>query len=139
MDLHGILFNVQAAGELAKFDMTNLLLQLTTSLALFAITTTAMNFLAQYVLAYSPFYKHLMYQVSHDFSDLRDADALTDEQLDYELEKEGVSANGNRVQRIIRLLEAGWVPPRSIAVDETSLQVPLGTDSARSIAGGSVV
>mmetsp|Transcript_107410 Transcript_107410/g.169570 ORF Transcript_107410/g.169570 Transcript_107410/m.169570 type:complete len:480 (-) Transcript_107410:194-1633(-) len=138
MDLHGILFNVQAAGELAKFDMTNLLLQLTTSLALFAITTTAMNFLAQYVLAYSPFYKHLMYQVSHDFSDLRDANALTDEELDQELANEGVPTHGNRVERITRLLENGWVPPRS-TVTGASLQAPFATESARTLAGDSVV
>lgn len=138
LDLHGILFNVRAAGELASFDATNLLLQLTTSLALFAVTTTAMNFLAQYVLAYSPFYKHLMYQVSHDFSDLRDANALTDEELDQELANEGVPTHGNRVERITRLLENGWVPPRS-TVTGASLQAPLATESARSLAGDSGV
>lgn len=133
LDLHGILFNVQPTGEIAEFDFTTLLLQITTSLALFALVTTAMNILAQYVLAYSSFYKHLMYQNSHDFSDLRDADALTEEELSQALTEEGVPTHGNRVERIIRLLDNGWKPPSSqveglpTVSTGSSLQRPLAS------------
>jgi len=129
IDLHGILFNVQASGELASFDFTNLLLQLTTSLTLFAVVSVAMNFLAQYVLAYSRFYKHLMYQVSHDFSNIRDCHELTDEQVDLELTNRGASTHGDRVERVLRLLEHGWQVTEGSQAREVSsshsLQSPL--------------
>lgn len=109
-DLHGVLFQVQAGGTLATFDFTQMLLQLTTSLALVAVATTIVNILAQYVLAYSPFYKQEIYHTTADFSDLRVANVMPDEQLEVELEQRGLPRNGTRVEKILRLLHNGWTP-----------------------------
>jgi len=107
-DLHGVLFNLQSGGFLARFDFTEMLVQLTTSLALLAVATTVVNILAQYVLKYSPFYKRTMYTTSPDFSDLRAADALSDAELERELGRMGQRTGGDRVNQVMRLLAAGW-------------------------------
>lgn len=111
-DNHGILFEVQATGELRNFDFTTLLLQLTTSLALIAVATTIVNILAQYVLAYSPFYNKAIYQLTHDFSDLRAACELPEEVLEEELVRRGHrNIPTEHTARVLALLDDGWVPP----------------------------
>jgi len=107
-DLHGVLFNLQAGGYLARFDFTEMLVQLTTSLALLAVATTVVNLLAQYVLKYSPFYKKAMYTTSPDFSDLRAANALSDAELERELGRMRQRTGGDRVAQVMRLLASGW-------------------------------
>jgi len=125
-DNHGILFVVQATGELRFFSFTTLLLQLTTSLALIAIATTIVNILAQYVLAYSPFYNKAIYQLTHDFSDLRAACALADDTLEAELTHRGVrNIPPDRTERILALLDDGWTPmPTPSPSSENVQQAP---------------
>lgn len=109
-DLHGVLFIVQATGSLATFNTTSMLIQLTTSLALIAISTTITNTLAQYILTLSPFYLRAMYQDTHDFSDLRAANDLTDDALTAALVSRGLKVDGTRIDQIHRLLDQGWQP-----------------------------
>jgi len=124
-DLHGILFELQASGQLATFDFTNMLIQLTTSLALLAVATTVVNLLAQYVLKYSPFYKRAMYTTSPDFSDLRAANHLTDDELQGHLRHMSLSTRGDRVSQIMRLLSAGWTEHMvGLDFDNGSVQLP---------------
>mmetsp|Transcript_40669 Transcript_40669/g.93447 ORF Transcript_40669/g.93447 Transcript_40669/m.93447 type:complete len:498 (+) Transcript_40669:64-1557(+) len=107
-DLHGVLFQMQPGGSLASFSFTDMLIQLTTSLALLAVATTVVNTLAQYFLKYSPFYRKAMYTMSPDFSDLRAANALSDAELERELGRMGQRTGGDRVNQVMRLLAAGW-------------------------------
>lgn len=130
-DLHGILFTVQATGSLASFDFTSMLLQLTTSLALVAVSTTVVNVLAQYFLTYSPFYRKAMYQQTHDFSDLRAANDLSEEELEGELVGRGLQTSGSRVDQILRLLDHGWVPPPSPTHSTSQLSLQGGERPAR--------
>merc|ERR1712137_1537935 len=76
-DVHGVLFQISPSGQLATFDFTQMLIQVTTSLALVAAATTIVNLMANYVLSYSPYYKAEIYHSTADFSDLRAADAMS--------------------------------------------------------------
>ena len=99
-DLHGVLFEVLPGGSLASFSLTNLLLQLSSSLALFAMATRILDILAQYILKYSPFYRRSMYSTSPNLAALAEATALSDEGLDRELRRCGLQPRGDRVARI---------------------------------------
>mmetsp|Transcript_1 Transcript_1/g.3 ORF Transcript_1/g.3 Transcript_1/m.3 type:complete len:490 (+) Transcript_1:89-1558(+) len=107
-DLHGIRFEFQTGGSLGKFDFTEMLIQLTTSLALLAVSTTVVNLLAQYILKYSEYYRRAMFTSSPDFSDLRAANRLSDEELDGQLRGLQLRVSGDRVSKVMRLLAAGW-------------------------------
>ncbi|OLP91891.1 P2X receptor A [Symbiodinium microadriaticum] len=68
--LHGLLFEVRAGGQLATFDFTQLLLQLTTSLTLLALATVGVNIMAQYVLRYRHYYSEALYDRTADFDNI---------------------------------------------------------------------
>merc|ERR1712187_1104123 len=80
-DIHGILFSVKGAGQLAAFSFQQLLVTLTTSLALLAISATIVRYLALYVLKQRPYYQEYLYEVSADLSDVRDLESLSDSNL----------------------------------------------------------
>ena len=65
-DIHGVKIVVLQTGQLGHFDATTLLLQLTTSLALLAASTTMVDLLMQYVLAKKKRYVGAKYQEVHD-------------------------------------------------------------------------
>lgn len=104
-------FTTQVAGKLAQFCFSSMLLNLTTSVVLVGCATTVVNILATYALSYSPFYRRAIYQATDDFSDLRAANRLPDEEVNAELLKRSLPTHGTRVDRICRLLEGGWLPP----------------------------
>ena len=60
-------------GTLGKFVFLNLLLQLTTSLTLFAVATTVTDYLAIYGLPDRKLYYNAKYELTEDFSDIREA------------------------------------------------------------------
>merc|ERR1712187_916069 len=123
-DIHGILFQVQPGGQLAVFDFTQLLLQLTTSLTLLAMAAVGVNILAQYVLRNRHFYNEALFDRTVDFSKLTCCDNLPDAHIEEELRKRNLPISGSRHLRILRLLEHGWRP--SAATD------PHGGAAARS-------
>ena len=65
-DRHGIKIVVVQSGELGAFSMTALLTTLTSSLALLAVATTGVDFLAMYVLARKHVYKNAKYELINE-------------------------------------------------------------------------
>jgi len=116
LDRHGILFEVDSAGQLASFSATNLLIQLTTSLTLLAMATVVVNVMAQYVLKFRHYYQEALYDVTVDFSDLRRVHEMTDLQLETELRNRNLEPKpGPRQRRETQLLEAGFEPASGAA------------------------
>jgi len=60
------------SGMIWKFDIQVLLLQATTSLALIAVAVTVVDALAMYILPNRVLYRAYKYQVTEDFSEIRD-------------------------------------------------------------------
>jgi len=110
-DMHGILFQVQPGGELAVFDFTQMLLQLTTSLTLLAMATIGVNLLAQYVLRNRHFYNEALYDRTVDFSHLTICEHLPDAVIEEQLQSRNLPIAGSRHLKILRLMEHGWQPP----------------------------
>eukprot|EP00929_Paragymnodinium_shiwhaense_P105926 TRINITY_DN70975_c0_g1_i1.p1 TRINITY_DN70975_c0_g1~~TRINITY_DN70975_c0_g1_i1.p1 ORF type:complete len:520 (+),score=89.29 TRINITY_DN70975_c0_g1_i1:227-1786(+) len=104
-DLHGMFLSVKPAGQLAVFDFQTMLVTLTTSLALLAVADTAVRYVALNVMKLRPYYQHLLYQVSVDFSDVRDMEALSDQELDARLQERNLYSGGSREEQILRILE----------------------------------
>ena len=71
LNQHGIYVEAVQGGELRGFSFNNLLIQLTTSLTLFATATVLTDFLAIYVLPDRNHYNDYKYEVTPDFSDMR--------------------------------------------------------------------
>jgi len=108
--LHGLLFEVRAGGQLATFDFTQLLLQLTTSLTLLALATVGVNIMAQYVLRYRHYYSEALYDRTADFDNISFLERQSDEQLRQELRDRNLPASGPRERMILRLMEYGYRP-----------------------------
>eukprot|EP00929_Paragymnodinium_shiwhaense_P012519 TRINITY_DN11979_c0_g1_i1.p1 TRINITY_DN11979_c0_g1~~TRINITY_DN11979_c0_g1_i1.p1 ORF type:complete len:506 (+),score=54.50 TRINITY_DN11979_c0_g1_i1:84-1601(+) len=139
-DQHGVLFVVKAGGQLAVFDFTQLLLQLTTSLALLALATLGVNMLAQYVLRHRRYYNEALYDRTADFGHLSFIEAHSDSQIDEELRRRRLGTRGSRTQRVIRLLEDGWSPPhdhRDSSVQDAARDAPSTAFDVNSGPGGS--
>ncbi|CAE7881115.1 p2xA [Symbiodinium microadriaticum] len=108
--LHGLLFEVRAGGQLATFDFTQLLLQLTTSLTLLALATVGVNIMAQYVLRYRHYYSEALYDRTADFDNISFLEQKSDEELRQELRDRNLPASGPRERMILRLMEYGYRP-----------------------------
>merc|ERR1712050_236560 len=80
-DAHGILFSVHSSGQLAAFNVQQLLVTATTSLALLAISATIVRYMALYVLKQRQYYSEYLFQVSADLSDVRDLERLSQPDL----------------------------------------------------------
>ncbi|CAK9006470.1 unnamed protein product [Durusdinium trenchii] len=111
-DIHGVLFEVRPSGQLAVFDFTQLLLQLTTSLTLLALATVGVNILAQYVLRYRHYYSEALYDRTADFDNISFLESQSDNHLRQELEDRNLPTSGTRERMILRLMEYGYRPPR---------------------------
>ncbi|KAJ8599890.1 hypothetical protein CTAYLR_002801 [Chrysophaeum taylorii] len=74
LNKHGIFIEAAQGGTLRGFSFNNLLLQLTTSLTLFAIATLVTDFAAIYILPDAKMYADYKYETTPDFSDLRRQD-----------------------------------------------------------------
>ena len=72
LNQHGIFIEAVQGGSLKGFSFNNLLIQLTTSLTLFATATVLTDFLAMYVLPDHAAYETFKYESTPDFGDLRD-------------------------------------------------------------------
>jgi len=129
-DQHGILFEVKAGGELAVFDFTQLLLQLTTSLTLLAMAAVAVNLLAQYVLSKRHYYAEALYENTAEFNHLSFLERQPDAQIQNELRQRNLPDTGSKYRMILRLLEYGWTPPAREASSLNSLE--RGTNSQSS-------
>jgi len=108
--VHGILFEVWPAGQLATFDFTQLLLQLTTSLTLLALATVGVNILAQYVLRYRHYYSEALYDRTADFDNISFLERQSDDRLRQELRERNLQETGTRERMILRLLDYGYRP-----------------------------
>ena len=75
MNMHGISIQAIPGGTYREFDFNNLLIQLTTSLTLFAVATVIVDFVALYVLPDKEIYDNYKYEKTEDFSDRRAAQA----------------------------------------------------------------
>jgi len=126
-DKHGILFEVRPGGQLAVFDFTQLLLQLTTSLTLLAMATVGVNLLAQYVLRMRHFYKVALYEDNTDFANLEALESQPEDELRRELRAMNLPDTEDKYRMILLLLQHGYRPPRS------STDAPSGTGSIRSV------
>lgn len=104
-DTHGILLSVQGTGQLAAFNVQQLLVTLTTSLALLAVSATVVKYLALYALKQRQYYKEYLFQVSADLSDVRDLESLAEADLNAMLRERELPTGGNRAQQILRLAE----------------------------------
>lgn len=106
-DMHGIYLSAMPEGELGIFDAQTLLLTVTTSLTLLAIAATVVRYIAMYFLKQRNYYKEMLIHVSADFSDVRDLEAKTDEEIQEILKEKGLPRTGSRVQQILSILDAG--------------------------------
>jgi len=123
-DVHGVYFSVEATGRLAVFDLQTLLLTLTTSLALLAVGSTIVKYLAIYVLKHRPYYKEMMYQISADLSDVRDLERLSDSELLAMIQQRGLPEGGTRTQQILRILSHGRLWEGSgILAEDVAVQI----------------
>ena len=120
-DVHGVLFEVRPSGQLAVFDFTQLLLQLTTSLTLLALATVGVNILAQYVLRYRHYYSEALYDRTADFDNISFLEAQSEDQLKQELRDRNLPTTGTRERMILRLMEYGYRPSSSHSISRTSL------------------
>eukprot|EP00434_Breviolum_minutum_P033180 symbB.v1.2.029359.t1/scaffold3205.1/size61222/1 len=120
-DVHGVLFEVRPSGQLAVFDFTQLLLQLTTSLTLLALATVGVNILAQYVLRYRHYYSEALYDRTADFDNISFLEAQSEDQLKQELRDRNLPTTGTRERMILRLMEYGYRPSSSRSISRTSL------------------
>ncbi|CAJ1337196.1 unnamed protein product [Effrenium voratum] len=109
-NMHGIFFNVQPGGQLAVFDFTQLLLQLTTSLTLLAMATVGVNILAQYVLRYRHYYSEALYDRTADFDNITFLERQSDDCLRQELQERNLPQTGTRERMILRLMDYGYRP-----------------------------
>ena len=73
LNQHGIYVEAVQGGELRGFSFNALLIQLTTSLTLFATAKVLTDFLAVYLLPDRRHYAGYMYEQTPDFGDLRHA------------------------------------------------------------------
>lgn len=121
-DIHGVLFEVRPSGQLAVFDFTQLLLQLTTSLTLLALSTVGVNILAQYVLRYRHYYSEALYDRTADFDNISFLEAQPDEALRKELRDRNLPTTGTRERMILRLMEYGYRPGSSRSTSRASME-----------------
>lgn len=117
-DMHGILFVVQASGELAAFSFFELLLQLTTSLALLAVSTFCVNILANYVLHLRMYYQEALYQETVDYEGIKFLDSRPEAEIDEQLRTRSIPRSGSKEQRVLRLLEDGFYADHWLALHE---------------------
>lgn len=69
---HGIRLVFLVTGTLSKFDFTTLLIQLTTSLALYKVAVLVVDLIAIYLMPQRKHYRDYKYELTEDFSDVRD-------------------------------------------------------------------
>lgn len=67
LDRHGVRLMVKQTGELGMFDMTTLLIQLVTSLALLSLSTTITDYVMIYVMKHRDEFSELKFATSRDF------------------------------------------------------------------------
>lgn len=130
-DMHGIYLSAMPDGELGVFDLQTLLVTLTTSLTLLALAATAVKYVAMYFLKQRRYYKEMLIQVSADFSDVRDLEGKSDEEIQEIMKDKGLPNNGSRIQKILAILEAGGLShhnhsePARVSVSENGGQARL--------------
>jgi len=71
LNMHGISVEAVQGGTIKGFDFNNLLIQITTSLTLFAVATVIVDFVALYILPDKDVYEDYKYELTEDFSDRR--------------------------------------------------------------------
>ena len=71
-NMHGTFIEAVQGGSLYTWSFNNLLIQLTTSLTLFAVATVITDFVAIYLMPDHETYEKYKYEVTEDFSDRRD-------------------------------------------------------------------
>ena len=69
---HGIRLIFLVTGSLSKFDFTTLLIQLTTSLALYKVAVLLVDMIALYLMPQRKHYRDYKFELTEDFSDVRD-------------------------------------------------------------------
>jgi hypothetical protein len=88
--MHGVRVSVVFTGDLGRFSFAQLLVTLTTSLALFAMATTLTDLLATKVMPLKTAYSNAKYQRTVDFSDLEELLARGEEELLQRLQDNGI-------------------------------------------------
>lgn len=109
-DLHGVLFDVRPGGTLAVFDFTQLLLQLTTSLTLLALSTVGVNLLAQHVLRLRHYYSEALCDRITDLRQLSFLERQSEEEIQEALRRRNLPTGGTKQRLILRLVDSGWRP-----------------------------
>jgi len=132
---HGVYVDVIPSGTLAKFSFNNLLIQLTTSLTLLAISGTIVSALAKYVLRHRMYYRHAMYDKTPDFSDLSELDVKSWDELCQIARERGLPANkeeadDQRVVLMYNILKDGWLPDATRHSSGTSFMTSSGNKRA---------
>jgi len=74
LNKHGIKIDLVQSGDLAMFSFSNLLVSLTTSLTLLAVASVMTDYIALYILPDRERYNDAKFELTEDFSDIRDED-----------------------------------------------------------------
>jgi hypothetical protein len=102
----GVLLHITGSGKLCVFSVQQLLVTLTTALALITVVTFLVNLVARFLLRWSSYYNLLIYDTSGDFGRLREINDMTDGELSQHLAAKGQPTGGTRQERILLLLAA---------------------------------
>ena len=86
LNRHGIRLVVLESGQFGAFNFQALLIQLTTSLALLGVAHIVVDSLAKWVMPHRAKYKEHMFEITEDFSDLRDRLVLQENPKDERVE-----------------------------------------------------
>jgi len=104
----GIFLTVTRGGFLAQFSFQHLLVTLTTGLALLAVATYIVTWVARFLLRWGNYYTELIYDTSGSFLHMEDIDKLSDADIDKALAGRNLEITGSREERVMRLMRSGW-------------------------------
>lgn len=105
---YGILFSVSPSGLVGKFSYQQLLVTLTTGMALLAVCSIIIKHLSTKFLARHQYYSHYLIESSVSFGDIEHLETLSDEELHALLVSHDLKTKGDKKEKILRLLQDGF-------------------------------
>lgn len=126
---HGLSINVFGGGALAGRNLTNCLSACLTVFALFVLADYVMRKIVVWLLFMRRmYYEDYMYEITADFSYVRELERLSSVQLRDALRRRGLPDDGSRKESMFRLLSSGWRPHENVSLIS---EIELGEMSSR--------
>mmetsp|Transcript_63096 Transcript_63096/g.145175 ORF Transcript_63096/g.145175 Transcript_63096/m.145175 type:complete len:527 (-) Transcript_63096:52-1632(-) len=142
---HGFFLQPVVTGQLAKPSALAVVLQLTAGLVLLSLANVVVDFLALYVMRSRTFYKRFLIQET-DMAQVLRFDTVSDRHIERVLQVRRLPLGGDRVEKIIRLVNDGYrvtddlrTPSRSAPEFELARQSNPSLATPLSAGGGSML